>query len=216
MTYAPRPNSIAARTIEALQALPAGAELCGSDIAHRLNENVSSLSAALDQARVQGALVRRMDGKRAWWSLGNGTPLEGAPKPRPGNGARIAPPAPVEPAKAVDRHTPQFDPAWRPPQMVCVRPGAEPLPKQAPPAQRTTAGTIVEQLEAEGAFMSGEAPQELTVDVDEEADEFDAVLSARTGCLVLVGATIGDDGTVTLQPDQVQLVKRIVAWSPAP
>jgi hypothetical protein len=45
---------------------------------------------------------------------------------------------------------------------------------------------------------------------EEEPAEFDAWLSARTGGMVLTGVEVDEDGAITLQPDHVDYLRKLL------
>ena len=117
-------------------------------------------------------------------------------------------------------HIPKFG-AYMPVPMECARPNAgavvAPAPVVADPVELQEPAPAPNPLPpaAEPAVATPDEPQEPGEPESEDgATEFDAYLSARTGEVQLVGATIDEDGRVWLSADHVALVRRLLDWVP--
>lgn len=71
-------------------------------------------------------------------------------------------------------------------------------------------------LEPAPAAADASIPEEVVpgIDGDEDAEQPDAWLSCRTGAIVLTGVTSDEDGSITLEPDLVAQIKRVLTWMP--
>lgn len=80
MIYTPQPGTIPARVLAHLQTLPAGAELASAPLGEAIGTNTTpDFGPLLAAAVMHGAIVKRMDGRLAYWSLGTGVPLAADP-----------------------------------------------------------------------------------------------------------------------------------------
>lgn len=139
-------------------------------------------------------------------------------------------PEEIAAAKA-DARAPKEDPTWKPPQMTPPRGTSAPVPSLAPtasperPARLDAALSFVptpiatRAPEPEPVVSDASTTEQAGAEVDEapaEEIEPDAFVSCRTGEIVIVGIDPDEEGRITLPADLVQLIKRQIAWSPAP
>lgn len=76
-TYIPQPGTIPFRAIEALKLMEVGAEVQTAVMLELLGQpkDWAGLTTCLSPAVEAGLIYRRMEGRRIYWSLGDGVPL---------------------------------------------------------------------------------------------------------------------------------------------
>lgn len=76
-TYIPQPGTIPFRAIEALKLMEVGAEVPTAVMLEMLGQpkDWAGLTTCLSPAVEAGLISRRMEGRRIYWSLGDGQPL---------------------------------------------------------------------------------------------------------------------------------------------
>lgn len=196
MSYQPHEGTVAYRALAWLKArdkLAPGFEAASAVLAEGIDTDAALVSSSLLRC-VEAGLVKvrtKPENKRLlWWSLGDGKPLVKEPDVLPHrNEAPDVKPLPGA----------MFPGGIR---------GDEPVDKPAPDA---AAGS----MPSESLTMR---IGERRIGVDDKppvvAEGFDVWLSARTGGMVLIGVQLDDDGHLTLQHDQVRMIRRALGAPP--
>lgn len=180
------------------------------ELAAAMDLHPKAITSYTDAAIRNGALYRKLENGRCQYSL---KPFPAAPL---ADGVNVS------------------APTWRPPTMTPPRGTSAPIPSltaaPSPQPHRLDAALAVAAVPPQIATRPPEpAPvvadasilEGASADVDEGEDEAqavepDAFVSCRTGEIVIVGIDPDEEGRITLPADLVALIKRQIAWSPAP
>ncbi len=197
MTYQTQPGTVPHRVIAHLRTLPAGATVSTADLCEALGvDDGAVISASMGPARKAGLVTGGAlpgKGRTFWWSLGAGRPepdLDDDDKPV----QRRVPAAEAKPLEIPRFATNAFGGPLKP-VVVVTRPD----PQDVFPGEP-------------GFPAAGTAPEPTYVveKINKPRQPFDAWLSGKTGAMVLVGVVLDEDGEVTLDAHDVQVLRNVL------